>query len=98
MLCVATVSAAVEHCAVRLLPAPVSWIAEQPAIRLPPSLKSTPPVGLVPFVVAVKVTGWPLVDGLRLLPTVVVVGAGAPPPPPAEATAAPASRMPAPHN
>jgi hypothetical protein len=96
MLCVATASEDVEHCAVRVLPEPPSGSPLQPTIRVTPSLKSTLPVGRLPVTVAVNVTLWPLVDGLRLLATCVVVGAG--PPPPAAATAAPAFTMPAPHS
>ena len=96
MACVATVRLDVVHCAVRLLPPPERPIAAQPGTEVPPSLKLTVPVGLVPITVAVNVTAAPCVDGLRLLARVVVVGVG--PPPPAEATAAAALRMPAPHS
>ena len=48
--------AAVAHFAVRLLPDPVSAIAEQPLIEFAPSLKFTVPVGALPLTVAVKVT------------------------------------------
>src|SRR5690242_409511 len=98
MVCVPTASAEVAHCAVRLLPDPPNGIAAHPVTSAPPSLKSTAPVGALPFTVAVKVTAMPLVDGLMLLATAVVVGVGPPLPPPAAATAAPASRMPAPHS
>lgn len=81
MLCVAAVSALVLHAAVLLLPLPVSAIALQPLIELPPSLKLTLPVGLLPATVAVKVTLVPAVDGFFELASVVVVGAG-----PAEVT------------
>src|SRR5436190_611069 len=79
MLCVPTLSDDVAHCAVRV-PTPVSATALQATIVLPASLKSTPPPGLLPLTVAVNVTACPLVDGLRLLPTVVVVAVGPPPP------------------
>ena len=82
----------VLHVAVRLLPAPVSATAVQPAIALPLSVKPTLPVGLVPFTVAVKVTVAPAGAGLSELASVVVVGLT----PPAANTAAPASTMPAP--
>ena len=76
MLCVAAVSALVLQAAVLLLPLPASAIAAQPLIELPPSLKLTLPVGLLPATVAVKVTLVPTVDGLSELASVVVVGAG----------------------
>jgi hypothetical protein len=78
-LWVPCVRALVVHVAVRLLPAPVTVAAAQPAIELAPSLKLTVPVGLVPLTVAVNVTAAPTVDGLSELPSVVVVGAGPPP-------------------
>jgi hypothetical protein len=96
MLCVVTVSVEVVHCAVRLLPEPAREMAEHPVTELPPSLKLTVPVGLVPTTVAVNVTDAPCVEGFRLLASVVVVATG--PPPAAEATAAAALRMPAPHS
>src|SRR5208282_4407038 len=58
--------------------------AEQPAIVLPPSVKVTVPVGLLPLTLAVKVTFLCLIEGLRELVTEVVV---APPPPPFEVQA-----------
>ena len=73
MLCVATVSAAVVHAAVRALPAPVSATAAQPASDVPPSVKLTVPVGDAPVTVAVKVTLAPDVDGFSELTCVVVV-------------------------
>src|SRR5215468_479079 len=73
MLCVPAVSEVVAHCAVRLLPLPVSATAEQPPIELAPSLKFTAPVGEVPVTVAVKVTFAPTVDGFSEVPSVVVV-------------------------
>ena len=77
MLCVAAVSALVLHAAVLLLPLPASAMALQPLIELPPSLKLTLPVGLLPATVAVKVTLVPTVDGFFELASVVVVGTGA---------------------
>ena len=76
MLCVVAVRALVLHAAVLLLPLPTSAIALQPAIELPPSLKLTLLVGLLPATVAVKVTLVPAVDGFFELTSVVVVGAG----------------------
>src|SRR6187549_3653261 len=67
----------VVQAAVRLLPAPVSATAVQPAIALPLSVKPTLPVGLVPFTVAVSVTLAPTCAGLSELASVVEVGAGA---------------------
>src|SRR5690348_14506064 len=78
MLCVPALSAAVTHLAVRLLPLPASAMALQPEIELPPSLKLTVPVGLLPVTVAVKVTLAPAVEGFAALVSVVVVGAAPP--------------------
>src|SRR6476661_4180708 len=75
MLCVATVSAAVLHAAVLLLPLPVSATALHPLIEFAPSLKLTLPVGLLPATVAVNVTLAPTTDGLAELANVVVVAA-----------------------
>ena len=55
------------------MPEPVSAIALQPEIEVPPSVKFIVPVGLVPATVAVKVTLAPTVDGLTELASVVVV-------------------------
>ncbi len=76
MLWLPTLKALLLHVAVRALPLPVSATAEQPVNELPPSVKFTVPVGLVPFTAAVKVTLPPTVDGLEELVSVVVVGAG----------------------
>lgn len=67
MLCVAAVRALVLQAAVLLLPLPVSAIALQPVIELPPSVKLTLPVGLLPATVAVKVTLLPKAEGLSEL-------------------------------
>src|SRR5437667_12041138 len=75
MLCAPAASALVVHTAVRLLPLPANATAEQPAIDVPPSLKLTDPVGLVPVTVAVKVTLLPTVEGFAELVSVVVVAA-----------------------
>jgi len=71
--CVATVSALVLHCAVRVLPEPPTATAPQPAIETPPSLKLTLPVGLKPVTEAVKVTFAPATDGLAELDSAVVL-------------------------
>ena len=73
MLCVAAVRLLVVHCAVLLLPLPVSATALQPLIELAPSLKLTLPVGATPLTVAVNVTFTPTVDGLSELATPVVL-------------------------
>ena len=73
MLCVAAVRLLVVHCAVLLLPLPVSATALQPLIELPPSLKLTLPVGAMPATVAVKVTLAPNVDGFFELTTADVL-------------------------
>jgi len=46
-----------------------------PLIGVPPSSKVTVPVGLAPVTVTVNVTGFPEVEGLRPLVSVVVVAA-----------------------
>ncbi len=76
MLCVAAVRLPVVHCAVLLLPLPVSATALQPVIELAPSLKLTLPVGLLPVTVAVNMTLVPAVDGFNELTTVAVDGPG----------------------
>ncbi len=63
MLCVPAVSVALLHVAVRVLPVPVSATALHKMFV--PSLKVTVPVGAVPVTVAVKVTLWPTIEGLR---------------------------------
>jgi hypothetical protein len=73
MLWVPTVRLLVVHVAVRILPAPVSAAAAQPAIEVAPSRKFTVPVGAEPLTVAVKVTLVPAVDGVNELPTPVVL-------------------------
>ena len=71
--CEPTASDAVVHCA-----CPTATLtAAQPAIVVPPSLKSTVPVGDEPLTVAVNVTGSPNVDGFCDDATVVVVAASA---------------------
>jgi hypothetical protein len=76
MLCVAALSVLVLHAAVLLLPLPASVMALQPLIEFAPSLKLTPPVGLLPTIVAVNVTLVPTVDGFFALASVVVVCTG----------------------
>src|ERR1700693_4901158 len=78
MLWVPTARLLVLQAAVLLLPAPVSATAAQPAIELPPSVKLTVPVGLLPVTVAVNATLVPTVAGLAELVSVVVVGDGPP--------------------
>ena len=73
MLCVPAVRALVTHAAVRALPLPETATAEHPLIELPPSLKLTVPVGLLPVTVAVKDTAAPALEGLGVLVSVVVV-------------------------
>jgi hypothetical protein len=73
--CVPTASALVAQFAVRLLPDPVSAIAEQPLIEFAPSLKFTVPVGDTPLTVAVKVTAAPAVEGVDEVTTLVVLAA-----------------------
>src|SRR5690348_7999817 len=74
MLCEPPESPEVEHAAVRTLPPPASATAEQPGIELPPSVKLSVPVGLLPVTVAVMLTLDPTVEGLGELASVVVVG------------------------
>ena len=76
MLCVPWLKALVVHAAVRTLPLPVSATALQPLSALPPSVKATLPVGLVPVTVAVKVTELPSGDGFNELPSAVLEGGG----------------------
>src|ERR1051326_2812843 len=76
MLCVPWLKVLVVHAAVRTLPLPVSATALQPPSALPPSVKATLSVGLVPLTVAVKVTLAPTVDGLSELASVVLDGGG----------------------
>src|SRR5215470_12316688 len=79
MLWLPAVSVVVEHEAVRVLLLPASATAAQAAeIEVPPSVKFTTPVGLVPVTAAVNVTMEPTADGLAELETVVVVAV--PPP------------------
>src|SRR6266702_2875020 len=75
MECVVVLSALVLHCALRVLPDPVSATALQPDIDTPPSVKLMVPVGLKPVTEAVKVTLAPALDGLAELDTVVVLAA-----------------------
>ena len=74
MLCAPTARLLVLQVTVRVLPVPTSAAGAQ--IALPPSVKLTLPVGLVPVTVAVKVTLLPTVAGVGALPSVVVVGGG----------------------
>src|ERR1700681_3798846 len=76
MLCVPWLKALLVHAAVRALPLPVSATALQPLSALPPSVKATLPVGLLPVTVAVKVTLAPTVEGLSELTRVVLDGGG----------------------
>ena len=72
MLWVAMLSAEVVNVAVREFPVPLSV----PVLSVEaPSRKVTIPVGLIPLTVAVKVTLWPMVEGLALLTTDVDVAA-----------------------
>src|SRR5436190_10194720 len=71
MLWVPTLKPVVLQLAVLVLPLPLRLPAGQMA--LPPSVKVTLPVGLVPATVAVKVTLLPSVAGLPELVSVVVV-------------------------
>jgi hypothetical protein len=73
-LCVPAPNALLEHCAVRVLPEPLSVTAPQPATVLPASVKFTVPVGAVPVTLAVNVTVVPSVEGFTELASVVVVG------------------------
>jgi hypothetical protein len=74
MLCVPTARLLVLQAAVLLLPVPLSATVAQLAIELPPSVKLTVPVGLLPVTVAVNATLVPTVAGLAELTSVVVVG------------------------
>src|SRR2546427_12169523 len=74
MLCVPTLKLLVAHCAVLVLPGPLSAEAAQPLIEFPPSVKVTVPVGLDPVTVAVNVTFAPTTDGLTELVNFVVEG------------------------
>ena len=73
MLCVPVVSVLVVHCAVLVLPLPLSCCAEQPEIDETPSVKLTLPKGGTPVTVAVKVTLAPVLDGFRELTIEVVL-------------------------
>jgi hypothetical protein len=64
----------VAHCAVLLLPLPLSCWAEQPGIEDAPSVKLTLPTGAAPVTVAVKVTLAPTFDGLAELAIDVLLG------------------------
>ena len=63
----------VVHAAVRELPVPDRAMAKHPVIDVPPLVKLTDPVGLVPVTVAVKVTLPPTVDGFSELTNVVLL-------------------------
>ena len=76
MLCTPTLSALVAQTAVRVFPEPVSAIAPQFAIVVPPSVKLTVPVGATPATAAVKDTVDPTVAMLLDELTVVVVDVG----------------------
>src|ERR1700676_3433730 len=76
MLCVPMARLRVLQVAVLLLPAPVSATAAQLAIELPPSVKLTVPVALLPATVAVKVTLALTVAGLSKLTRLVVADGG----------------------
>src|ERR1051326_1757084 len=78
MLCVPTARLLVLHVAVFVLPLPLSATALQPVRELPPSVKFTLPVGVVPVTVAVKVTFVPTVAGVDDVASVVVLGAWLP--------------------
>src|SRR5215831_9215525 len=78
MLWLPAVSVVVEQVAVRVLLLPTSATAAQAESEVPPSVKFTLPVGLVPVTAAVNVTKDPRADGLVELESVVVVAA--PPP------------------
>ncbi len=51
----------------RALPLPETATAEHPEIEIPPSVKLTVPVGLLPVTVAVNVTIDPTIEGLAEL-------------------------------
>ena len=72
MACVPALRVDVLQLAVRVLPAPLSATAAQPAMVAPASVKLTGPVGAVPVTEAVKVTFPPTIDGLLALATPVV--------------------------
>ena len=73
-LCVPAANALLAHCAVRVLPEPLSVTVPQPATVLPASVKFTVPVGEVPVTLAVNVTPAPSTEGFAELASVVVVG------------------------
>ena len=73
MLWVPAARLLVVQAAVRVLPLPVRARPVQPESALPPSARSTVPVGLLPVTVAVKVTAVPALAGLSELASVVVV-------------------------
>ena len=73
MVRVPELNAAVLHAAVRVLPAPMSAIAPQPLMVVPPLVKFTLPVGALPVTDAVKVTLAPTVEGFSELTSAVVV-------------------------
>jgi hypothetical protein len=75
MLCVPAASAAVLQAAGRVFPLPVTEIAAQPEIEVPPSVKFTVPVGLLPVTAAVNVTFAPTAEGLAELASVVLLAA-----------------------
>src|SRR5258706_2897267 len=73
MLCVPTARFAVLQVAVFAFALPVgNATALQPFSVVPSAVKVTPPVGALPFTVAVKVTLAPTNDGLPELASVVV--------------------------
>ena len=61
------------HVAFRVLPEPDRLLAEQPLIDVPPSRKSTVPLGAKPVTLAVNVTLAPSAEGLSELVSVVVL-------------------------
>src|SRR5258706_9204058 len=74
------------HDAVFELPEPVSAIAAQPAIELPPLVKVTLPVGLDPVTVAVNITLWLILAGLTELASATDTGGGGGAPPVVQAS------------
>jgi hypothetical protein len=72
MACVPALRVDVLQLAVRLLPAPLSATAAQPAMVVPASEKLTGPVGALPVTVAVKVKLAPAFAGLAELARPVV--------------------------
>src|ERR1022692_120349 len=72
MACVPALRVDVLQLAVRVLPAPLSATAAQPAMVVPASEKLTAPVGALPVTVAVKVTLAPAFAGLAELARPVV--------------------------